>query len=218
MSSSRRALLVIDVQNDFITGSLALPVSSQGQSPVHVVATINRLTSVSPNPFDLVVFSQDWHPPNHCSFVNSTTQPASATDKWAQHCVQNTWGAELHEQLNVTVPDEHTQVVFVKKGTDPNTDGYSAFGPDTNLEQTLRRARIEHVYVVGLALDYCVKCTALDAVRAGFTTTIILDACHAVDEHCLSSHLAEVFRAANIEMITTEQLLPTNIPHNLNES
>lgn len=203
--STRQALLVIDVQNDFITGSMALPVTSQGKAPLNVVAIINRLMNLSPSPFDLIVFSQDWHPPNHISFNKSTLDKSqnSTIEKWPQHCVQGTWGADLHAELNITAKDPRTKILFVKKGTNPYTDGYSAFGPDTNLETILQQTQIDHVYVVGLALDYCVKLSALDAAKIGFHTSIILDACHAVDENCLSSYLADVFKKAGIKVISS---------------
>jgi nicotinamidase/pyrazinamidase len=118
--------------------------------------------------YDLVVATRDWHPPDHGSFV-------AQGGPWPPHCVQGTPGAELHPGLDRALVD-----VVVDKGQDPATEGYSGFEA-TNLEQLLRERGVDHVTVVGLATDYCVKNTALDALKAGFGVTVDSTAVRAVE-------------------------------------
>ena len=144
----REALLIVDVQNDFIPGgALAVPGGDE------VLGRINEL--LEGERFDLVVATRDWHPPDHGSF-------AERGGPWPPHCVQGTEGAELHADI----PRERLDVI-VDKGTDPGVEGYSGFEL-TELEEVLREHGIERLTVVGLATDYCVKHTALDALGAGF--------------------------------------------------
>ena len=144
----REALLIVDVQNDFIPGgALAVPGGDE------VLGRINEL--LESERFDLVVATRDWHPPDHGSF-------AERGGPWPPHCVQGTEGAELHADI----PRERLDVI-IDKGTDPGVEGYSGFEL-TELEEVLREHGIERLTVVGLATDYCVKHTALDALRAGF--------------------------------------------------
>ncbi|MCL2024625.1 MAG: bifunctional nicotinamidase/pyrazinamidase [Coriobacteriia bacterium] len=164
---SKTALLVVDVQNDFCPGgALAVPGADE------IIAPINELMER----FDLVIATLDFHPPGHCSFI--TSDPPGP---WPEHCVQDTFGAELHEDLNNEAIDH-----FVCKGTALDVDSYSAFFDndhvtETGLARHLREQGVEHVYVVGLALDYCVKFTALDARAEGFEVTVIADATRAVN-------------------------------------
>ena len=144
----REALLIVDVQNDFIPGgALAVPGGDE------VLGRINEL--LEGERFDLVVATRDWHPPDHGSF-------AERGGPWPPHCVQGTEGAELHADI----PRERLDVI-IDKGTDPGVEGYSGFEL-TELEEVLREHGIERLTVVGLATDYCVKHTALDALGAGF--------------------------------------------------
>jgi nicotinamidase-related amidase len=146
------ALIVVDFQNDFTPGG-ALAVS-QGDE------IADRVNELAADPrFDLVIATRDWHPPGHGSF-------AEQGGPWPPHCVQDTEGAELHPALDRSRID-----VVLDKGQDPGTDGYSGF-EDTGLEELLRERRIDKVTIVGLATDYCVKNTALDALRAGFDVTV----------------------------------------------
>ncbi len=177
----RRALLLVDLQNDFVEGgALAVP---QG---LEVIDIANRLIP----DFDLVVATQDWHPPDHLSFA-SQHQSLSIGDSfelnglpqiaWPDHCVQGTFGANLVSQLNQT--DIHR---VVRKGTDRNIDSYSGFFDNghrrsTELAACLHEQNVRHVFVMGLATDYCVRFTALDAIREGFKTTLILDGCRGVE-------------------------------------
>jgi nicotinamidase/pyrazinamidase len=157
------ALVVVDVQYDFCPGG-ALAVAD-GDA---VVPVINRLVPG----FAVVATTQDWHPPNHCSFAD---EPRFVDKSWPRHCVAETPGAALHARLEL--PDVR---VTVRKGTDPEVEAYSGF-QDTGLEQALRDREVSKIYVCGLATDYCVKATALDAAAAGFETFLVLDACRGVD-------------------------------------
>lgn len=152
-----KALLIVDVQNDFCTGgSLAVP---DGEKVVPVInAIMNR--------FKVRVASRDWHPEKTKHF-----------DKWPVHCVQHTFGAAFHPQLEA----EKIQEVFLK-GTTTEDDGYSAFeATSNNLEQFLRDHQISDLYVCGLATDYCVLASALDAHKKGFNVLVVEDAVRGVE-------------------------------------
>lgn len=176
-----KAFIMVDLQNDFCPGG-ALP-AREGEK---VIPLINRL---QPR-FDLVVATQDWHPDNHLSFASN--HPGKKVGDiieldglkqvlWPDHCVQNTQGAEFMKTLNTDNIDR----VF-QKGTDRYIDSYSGFFDNghkksTGLADYLRSKNVNEVYVAGLATDYCVKYTALDAVRLEFNTTLIDDACRGVN-------------------------------------
>jgi nicotinamidase/pyrazinamidase len=146
------ALLVVDFQNDFTPGG-ALAVA-EGD------AIAERVNQLAADPrFDLVVATRDWHPADHGSF-------AEKGGPWPPHCVQDTEGAELHPAL-----DRALVHVVVDKGQDPGTEGYSGFEA-TDLGELLRERGINELTIVGLATDYCVKNTALDALREGFEVTV----------------------------------------------
>ncbi len=170
---SKTALIVVDVQNDFAQAKGSLYVD-QGEA---VVPVANREIDRALAAGALVAYTQDWHPP---------TTPHFQKDGgiWPVHCVRDSWGAELHPELNVPERAE-----IVKKGTG-GEDGYSGFtvrDPDsgeerpTALEALLRERGVERVVVVGLATDYCVKATAIDAARRGFETVVLTDGIRAVD-------------------------------------
>jgi len=148
----REALLIIDFQNDFCPGG-ALPVAD-GDA---IAPRVNEL--LDSGRFDLVVATRDWHPANHASFVEQG-------GPWPPHCVQGSQGAELHASLDRSRIDH-----IVDVGTGVDDEGYSGF-EKSNLAQLLRDADIEAVTVVGLATDYCVRATALDALREGFDVTV----------------------------------------------
>ena len=165
------ALVVVDVQNDFADPQGALYVHG-GEA---VVAAVNHEVGLARGAGALVVYTQDWHPPMTPHFV-------TGGGPWPVHCVAGTWGAALAPELEVAGP-------VVRKGTG-GEDGYSAFtvrdpqtGEDhpTELAALLRERGTERVVVVGLATDYCVKETALDALRGGFATTVLEGAVRAVD-------------------------------------
>ena len=169
----RTALVVVDLQNDFADPAGGLSVAG-GDA---IVPTVNGELAMASSAGATVVFTQDWHPP-------STPHFAKDGGIWPVHCVADTWGAELHPA--VTIP---TPAVRVRKGAN-GEDGYSGFTMrdpvteetvPTELEGLLRDAGVERVVVVGLATDYCVKATALDARRLGFDTALLTDAVAAVD-------------------------------------
>jgi nicotinamidase/pyrazinamidase len=153
------ALIVVDVQNDFCPGG-ALAVAD-GDA---VIAPVNRLAEQAP----FVVATRDWHPVDHRSFeVNGGI--------WPVHCIQNSPGAALHSDVDAGQID-----VVIDTGWAPDRQGYSGF-EDTGLEQLLRERGVDKVHVAGLALDYCVKETALDAKRAGFEVVVHRDATRSVE-------------------------------------
>jgi nicotinamidase/pyrazinamidase len=153
------ALIVVDVQNDFCPGG-ALAVANGDE----VIEPINRLAEQAP----LVIATRDWHPPDHSSFAENG-------GPWPVHCVRDTEGAELHPGINRELID-----VVVDKGQSRDTEGYSGF-EGTELERLLRDRQVKRVDVAGLALDYCVRATALDARRAGFDVVVHQGATRAVD-------------------------------------
>ena len=156
-----RALLIIDFQNDFTPGG-ALGVTD-GDT---IAPKLNALAASGD--YDLVVATRDWHPTNHNSFdIHGGI--------WPVHCVAGTQGAQLHPDLDRTKIN-----VVVNKGETVDTDGYSGF-EGTNLEELLRERGITQVTVVGLATDYCVKNTALDALKAGFQVTVDSTAARGVE-------------------------------------
>jgi nicotinamidase/pyrazinamidase len=155
------ALVIVDYQNDFNPGgALAVTGGDEIAERINALAASDR--------FDLVVATRDWHPADHSSF---TEQGGT----WPVHCVAGTPGAELHPALAAEAVD-----LVVDKGRDPTTEGYSAFD-GTDLAATLRDHDIDRVTVVGLATDYCVKNTALDALRQGFAVTVDSTAVRGVD-------------------------------------
>jgi nicotinamidase/pyrazinamidase len=153
------ALIVVDVQVDFCPGgALAVPEADQ------VIAAINRLAA----DHRLVVATRDWHPPDHCSF-------RAQGGTWPEHCVAGTPGAALHADLRLPL-DVH----IVDKGVARDLPGYSGF-ESTGLDRWLSERGVNRVAIVGLALDYCVRATALDARAAGFDVVLHRDATRAVD-------------------------------------
>ena len=176
-----KALILVDIQNDFLPGgALAVPRGDE------IVPVANRLMPR----YDLVVATQDWHPADHQSFASQ--HPGRSVGEvaqvdglqqilWPDHCVQHTPGAELAAQLN----SGGIQFV-VQKGTNRLTDSYSGFFDNqrrqaTGLADLLRQHQVTEVDVMGLATDYCVKFTALDAVDLGFTTRVVVDGVRGVD-------------------------------------
>jgi nicotinamidase/pyrazinamidase len=156
-----RALVIVDFQNDFCPGgALAVP---DGDA---IAGRINELAGSGD--FDLVIATRDWHPADHGSF-------AEQGGRWPVHCVAGTPGAELHNALDPTPID-----AIIDKGQDPGTEGYSGF-EGTGLAALLRERDVDDVTVVGLATDYCVKNTALDALREGFAVTVDSTAVRGVD-------------------------------------
>jgi nicotinamidase/pyrazinamidase len=174
-------LLVIDVQNDFCSGG-ALAVAD-GDA---VVPVVNRLAAR----FDHVVLTQDWHPAGHSSFATShpgaapfstATMPYGQQTLWPDHCIQGTTGAAFHPQLATDKAE-----LVIRKGFRAAIDSYSAFFENdrttpTGLAGYLRERGLTRIVVAGLATDYCVHYSALDARRLGFVTAVVLSGCRAID-------------------------------------
>ena len=183
------ALIIVDVQNDFLPGG-ALSVE-KGDS---VIPVINGLQ----NKFDLVVATQDWHPSDHKSFSSShpgkkvfeeITLEGLPQVLWPDHCVQETEGAEFSSKLNT----KKIEAIF-RKGMDKNIDSYSGFFDNgkkkaTGMGDYLKGRGVSSIYVCGLAADYCVYFTALDGFEMGFQSTIITDATRAIDEENFKKRL-----------------------------
>jgi nicotinamidase/pyrazinamidase len=202
------ALILVDIQNDFIPGG-ALPVSEGDQ----IVPLVNRLQPC----FDLIVATQDWHPADHGSFAanHPGRKPGELIDLnglpqilWPTHCVQGTSGADFVQGLQ---RDRWDRVFH--KGTDPQTDSYSGFFDNghrqsTGLGDYLRQRNVTDVHVAGLATDYCVKFTVLDALKLGFKTHLIEDACRGVNLQPEDVRDAmESMKAVGAEIITADQIL-----------
>lgn len=173
-------LLMVDIQNDFLpTGLLPVPEGDQ------IIAVTNTLV----DNFKLIAATQDWHPNNHKSFAKNNGKEIGELIKlngidqimWPVHCVQGTQGAEFADGLNIQKIDK-----IIQKGTDSEIDSYSGFFDNdhqssTGLESYLSGKNVQQVYIVGLALDYCVKFTAIDCVKFGFETFVIVDATRGVN-------------------------------------
>ena len=157
------ALIVVDVQNDFCPGG-ALPVPEGDQ----IIPAINEYITIFKKANAGVFATRDWHPPNHVSFK-------AQGGPWPPHCIQNTQGAEFHPDLKL--PADTT---VVSKATNPLKEAYSGFD-DTNLSETLQKQGVTRVFVGGLATDYCVKNTVLDASKLGFETVLLSDATAAIN-------------------------------------
>lgn len=174
------ALIVIDLQNDFCPGgALAVP---EGDA---IIARINALMPKYP----VVVLTQDWHPPNHSSFASThgaapfseTAMPYGAQTLWPDHCVWGTEGARLHQDLHTDPAD-----LIIRKGFRAGIDSYSAFFENdkttpTGLHGYLTERGITELTFVGLALDFCVAWSALDAARLGYQVSVLEGACRAID-------------------------------------
>ena len=168
MSNAASALLIVDVQNDFCPGG-ALPV----QEGDRIVPVLNRYIECCRARQIPVVASRDWHP-------EKTTHFKAYGGIWPPHCIQNTIGAEFHSDLKL--PKE---TVVVSKGMDPDKESYSAFqafdSQGTPLADFLKKRRIQQLYVGGLATDYCVRASVLDALKEGFQVTVLKDAVRGVE-------------------------------------
>jgi len=199
-------LLVMDVQNDFLPGgALAVPRGDE------VVPIVNRLAGRFAN----VILTQDWHPAKHISFASrhagrrpfeTIELPYGTQVLWPDHCVQGSRGAEFDDALAVN----HAQAV-IRKGYHPHTDSYSALleadrVTPTGLAGLLRERGIRRVYCCGLATDFCVAWSALDAQAAGFETLVIEDACRAIDTGGSLAAARRDLAAAGVRMIESDQI------------
>jgi nicotinamidase/pyrazinamidase len=177
-----KALILVDLQNDFMPGG-ALAVKTGDE----IIPLINAIIHY---PFDLIIATKDWHPPEHGSFANNHEGKVpgdhinlGGLDQvlWPIHCVQGTKGAEFAAGWDTTEVDK-----VVYKGTDPLIDSYSTFYDNghrksTGLENYLREKGVKDIFIAGLTTDYCVKYSVLDALQLGFRPYVILDACRGVN-------------------------------------
>jgi len=183
------ALIVVDVQNDFLPGG-ALAVARGDE----VVPIINRLLPL----FPVRAFTRDWHPPDHISF---SRDPKFMDRSWPPHCVQHTPGAHFAPNLLIDPGDR-----IVNKGFQPDQEAYSGF-QGTDLREWLSARGIRRVFVAGLATDYCVKATALDALAAGFQAVLVTDAVRAVDAPPGTGEQAVAqMRSAGVALMGSQEL------------
>lgn len=203
---NKKALILVDIQNDFIGGSLAVPNAET------IIPVINKL--LEKVDWDLVVATKDWHPAYHKSFA-SQHDGKNAFDVidlngveqvlWPNHCIQGSIGAQLNDELHVEFIDE-----YVVKGTNPEIDSYSGFFDnghppgETDLADILDGNKIDFVYIVGLATDYCVKFTAFDACALGFWTYVITDGVTGLDD---AEDALKEMKEKGIELITSDQVI-----------
>lgn len=207
-SKNKTALIMVDLQNDFCYGgSLAV---AEGDA---VVPLANQLQSH----FDIIVATKDWHPKDHMSFASNHpgykvgdivfVQDISQI-LWPDHCVQGSNGAEFHPELDT----RQVHNVFFK-GTDKTIDSYSAFFDNAHLRATglgdyLRAQKVKEIYIMGLATDYCVKYSCLDAVHLGFTVHVIQDACRGVELKPGDVDYAfQEMQSVGVKLVTSKQIL-----------
>lgn len=179
--STNTALIMIDIQNDFCPGG-ALAVDEGDK----IIQRINAMQE----DFAVRVLTQDWHPANHSSFADNhqAAEPFSITQMpygpqvlWPRHCVQGSDGAAFHDELETNSTD-----LILRKGFRPSIDSYSAFYENDHETQTglngyLRERGVSHLFMVGLATDFCVRFSAVDAARLGYQVTVVTGACRAID-------------------------------------
>ncbi|XP_011146024.1 uncharacterized protein LOC105187116 isoform X2 [Harpegnathos saltator] len=200
----KSAFLIVDVQNDFITGSLNIKQCAAQHDGSEVIEPINRLLETVP--FDVVFYSLDWHPVDHVSFIDNlhlrevdvssgiSKEAARVYDTvtfrgppllkqrlWPRHCVQDSWGAELHKDLKIV-----EDAIKIYKGTNPEVDSYSVFWDNKKLTETTLSSQLQQkgatdIYICGLAYDVCVGATAVDALTSGYRTILIDDCSRGVD-------------------------------------
>lgn len=199
-------LIVIDVQNDFCPGgALAVPRGDEVIAPIHRVAPL----------FEHIILTQDWHPANHTSFASShpgkqpfeTVEVAhGAQTLWPPHCVQGSAGAEFHPALRLPQAE-----LILRKGFRPQIDSYSAFfendrATPTGLAGYLKERELTRVFLAGLAYDYCVGYSALDARLLGLEAMVVRDACRAIDLHGSVAAMERKFDAAGVALIESTEL------------
>ncbi|MET3559799.1 nicotinamidase/pyrazinamidase [Bartonella japonica] len=197
----KKALIVIDVQNDFLPGgALAVP-----QSDI-ILPTINNLI----DHFDHIILTQDWHPKNHCSFASFYPQktPYDTVDLdygpqilWPDHCIQGTKGAEFHASLKV----EKAQLIL-RKGYNQKIDSYSAFFENdqktsTGLQAYLKEHSFTKLAMCGLATDYCVGFSALHAIKCGFKVSVSLNACAGIDLNGSLNAMLKTMNESGVELL-----------------
>lgn len=199
-------LLVVDIQNDFCPGG-ALPIREGDQ----VISVIHRIA----DKFEHLILTQDWHPPGHSSFAS--VHPGHAPFEtievsygpqtlWPDHCIQGTLGAAFHPSLSLPQTE-----LIVRKGFTPEIDSYSAFVENdrvtpTGLNGYLRERQLRRIFIAGLAYDFCVAYSSLDARRLGFDAVIIRDACRAIDVDGSVAAIEGKFDEAGVVLSHSEDL------------
>jgi nicotinamidase/pyrazinamidase len=201
------ALLIVDVQNDFCSdGALAVLGGEDVLHPIHRIAPA----------FAHIVLTQDWHPPGHSSFASSHPgkqpfqqfqMPYGPQTLWPDHCIQGSKGAEFHPDLHLPQAE-----MILRKGFHLAIDSYSAFFENdrttpTGLAGYLRERGLTRVFLAGLAYDYCVAYSALDARRLGIPVVIVRDACRAIDLNGSAAKMEAEFAQAGVELIDSATLL-----------
>ncbi len=200
MKSHDTALLMIDIQNDFCPGG-ALAVEGGDE----VVAAVNSMQS----DYDVLVLTQDWHPADHSSFARNhqgaepfsiTTMPYGDQVLWPTHCVQGSHGAEFHRDLVIDKAD-----LIIRKGFRSEIDSYSAFFENdrqtrTGLTGYLRDRGVKNVVLTGLATDFCVYYSAMDALKSGFKVKLITNACRAIDMDGSLASALDAMKTAGVEI------------------
>jgi len=203
----KKALLIVDVQNDFCPGG-ALAVKGGDL----IIPTINRLSQE----FEIVVLAQDWHPSHHLSFASSypDKRPYESVNMeygmqvlWPDHCVQNTKGAEFHKDLDVS----NAQLI-IRKGFRKHIDSYSAFYENdrktaTGLSGFLKGLDVDSLYITGLATDFCVKWSAIDGVKEGFNVFVVEDAVEGIDINQSVELAWKEMKAEGVEIIKSANVL-----------
>jgi len=190
----KKSLIVVDVQNDFLEGG-NLEVKDSNK----IIPVINDM--IVKGDFDYIIFTKDWHPSDHKSFASQYENKnvfgvinlnGIQQVLWPDHCIQNTPGSYIHNEIIIGKPNSY----IFKKGMNPNVDSYSAFYDNdhkssTGLSEFLKSKDVTRTVICGLAMDFCVKYTAIDSVNEGFDTTLVLDATQSIDTD-KSGHLEEM--------------------------
>ena len=205
---SNDVLLVIDVQNDFCPGGALAVADGDGViEPIHIIAQC----------FEHVILTQDWHTPDHFSFASAhpgkkpfekIEASYGAQTLWPEHCVQQTFGAEFHPVLRLGQAE-----LILRKGFRRTIDSYSAFFENDRITPTglagyLRERSLARVFLAGLAYDYCVGYSAIDARRLGFPAFVIRDACRAIDLNGSVTAIEAEFAQAGVVLLDSAQLKP----------
>lgn len=184
---SKNALIIVDVQNDFCPGG-SYPVPNGDE----VIPPLNKMITFAKKNEWIIFASRDWHP-------ISTLEK----ENWVAHCVKNSKGAEYHPSLKID-----DSIIIVSKGEDLSDKHYSAFnGDNISLNKELKIAGVSKVFIGGLALDYCVKNTALDSIKNGFETTVLLDASKGIYKRKSKQDVIQELKDADVKLLKTDQVV-----------